>query len=86
MQEFFEAHKESLTPRQVQLVKLMTPVVQECWGSSSASIDEIEKSLIANIEQIQSLMGKISAGIVIVQNEKITKAIDDADKSPYSGY
>ena len=69
MHEFFEDPKMkkstqvSLTSRQVKLVKLMTPIVQEYNNSSSASTDEIEKSLAVNIEQLQRLMGKILADV-----------------------
>lgn len=75
-----------LTSRQAQLVELMAPIVQEYNSSLPASPDEIKKSLIVNIEQLQMLMGKILADTLIEQNKKTAEAIEQADKSPYTGY
>ena len=92
MREFFEAPKmkksteASLTLRQAQLVELMAPIVQEYNSSLPASPDEIKKSIIVNIEQLQMIMGKILADTLIEQNKKTAEAIEQADKSPYTGY
>ena len=98
MKEFFEAPKmqksteESLASRQVELedvvklVKLMTPIVQASTSSSSISTDEIERSLTANINELQRFIGKVLADIAIEQNKKTAEAIKQADESPYCGY
>ena len=78
--------EKELTPNQKNLVNLMTTMVQKYYRAANLSSEETELAVIANIEEIQMLMGKIAANITIQQNEKISKAIEEADKAPYSAY
>ncbi len=81
-----DSQPKELSSNQKRLVALMTSVVQEYYGSTKPSKEDVELAVTTNIERFQEIMGTVSAEITIQQNKKMDEAIAASDESPHPSY